>query len=130
MLEETGLPVKILTDHKNLTYFMSTKQFFRRQVRWSEFLSRFNFVIQYRFGKLGAKPDALTRKSEIFFLKKNDRFQQMIQTILKSHNLNPEMQKNLVAVFLHMKKAENEKIPSLKKLIDRGYRNFFCQIMF
>ena len=47
MLKGAGLPVKILTDHRNLQYFMSTKQLFRRQACWSEFFSRFNFVIQY-----------------------------------------------------------------------------------
>lgn len=43
---------------------MSTKQLNRRQARWAEYLSRFNFVIRYRPGKQGGKPDALTRKSE------------------------------------------------------------------
>ena len=43
---------------------MITKLLNRRQARWSEFLSRFNFKIVYRPGKQGAKPDALTRRSE------------------------------------------------------------------
>ena len=47
MLEGAGLPVKILTDHRNLQYFMSTKQLSCRQAYWSAFFSRFNFVIQY-----------------------------------------------------------------------------------
>ena len=63
MLEGARLSVKIFTDHRNLQYFLSTKQLFRRQICWSEFFSRFNFVIQYRSGKLGAKSDALTRRS-------------------------------------------------------------------
>ena len=62
-LEGAGLPVKIFTDHKNLQYFMSTKHLFCRQTHWSEFLSRFYFIIQYQSGKLGAKPNALTRRS-------------------------------------------------------------------
>ena len=45
MLEGAGLPIKILTDHRNLQYFMTTKQLSRRQARWSKYLSRFNFVI-------------------------------------------------------------------------------------
>ena len=63
MLKEAGLPVKILTDYKNLQYFISTKQLSRCQARWSEIFSRFNFVIQYQPGKRGAKPDALSRRS-------------------------------------------------------------------
>ena len=32
MLEGVGLPIKIFTDHRNLRYFMSTKQLSRHQV--------------------------------------------------------------------------------------------------
>ncbi|PHH49893.1 Retrotransposon-derived protein PEG10 [Ceratocystis fimbriata CBS 114723] len=47
-LEGAPSPVKVITNHQNLEYFMSTKQLNRRQARWSEFLSRFNFHIVYR----------------------------------------------------------------------------------
>ena len=56
--------IKVLSDHKNLEYFMFTKLLSRRQTRWSEFLSRFNFRIIYRIGKSSGKPDALTRRLE------------------------------------------------------------------
>ena len=62
-LESMPHPIRVLSDHKNLEYFMSTKLLSHRQARWSEFLSRFNFKIVYRPGKAGAKPDALTRRS-------------------------------------------------------------------
>ena len=62
-LESSPHPMRVLSDHKNLEYFMSTKLLSHRQVRWSEFLSRFNFRIIYRSGKAGRKPDALTRWS-------------------------------------------------------------------
>ena len=61
-LEGIGLPVKIFTDHKGLKYFMSTKKLNPRQVRWAEFLSKFNFVISYQSGKKNDKADALMRK--------------------------------------------------------------------
>jgi len=51
----------VVTDHKNLEYFTTTKLLTRCQARWSEFLSQFNMVIRFRPGKLGAKLDALTR---------------------------------------------------------------------
>jgi hypothetical protein len=60
-LEGTPNPVDVVTDHKNLEYFSTTKLLTRRQARWSEFFSAFNFIIRFRPGKLGAKPDALTR---------------------------------------------------------------------
>jgi len=61
-LEGSRHPIQVLSDHKNLEYFMSTKLLNRRQVRWSEFLSRFDFRIVYRPGKAGGKLDALTQR--------------------------------------------------------------------
>lgn len=46
-LEATISPVSVITDHRNLEYFMTTNLFNRRQARWSEILSRFNFVLTY-----------------------------------------------------------------------------------
>ena len=54
--------MKVLTDHKGLEYFMTTKKLTLQQVRWVEFLSEFNFVISYQSGKKNNKADALTRK--------------------------------------------------------------------
>jgi len=62
-LEGSVHPIDVVTDHKNLEYFTTTKLLSRRQARWAEFLSRFDFQIRYRPGKQGAKPDALTRRS-------------------------------------------------------------------
>ena len=59
-LQGTEHPISVLSDHSNLVYFMTTKHLTRRQVRWSEFLSEFDFKITYRPGKQGEKPDALT----------------------------------------------------------------------
>ena len=56
--------IKVLSDHKNLEYFIITKLLSRRQARWSEFLSRFNFRITYRTEKALTKPDALIRRLE------------------------------------------------------------------
>ena len=61
-LEGTSLLVKILTNHKSLEYFISTKKLTPRQVKWAEFLSEFNFVISYQSGKKNDKADAFTRK--------------------------------------------------------------------
>src|SRR5258708_14485783 len=55
----------MVTDHKNLEYFTSTKKLTCRQARWSEYLSQFNLRIRFRPGRLGTKPDALTRCSDV-----------------------------------------------------------------
>ncbi|KAG0153515.1 hypothetical protein PDIDSM_2168 [Penicillium digitatum] len=86
-LEGTPSPVKVITDHRNLEYFTTTKLLNRRQARWSEFLSRFNFKITYRPGKQGAKPDALTRRSEDIPKEGDERLAHQSQTVLKNENL-------------------------------------------
>ena len=60
-LEGATHTVDVITDHKNLEYFATTKLLTRRQARWSEHLSQFNFIIRFRPGRLGTKPDSLTR---------------------------------------------------------------------
>ena len=56
--------LKIYTDHKNLVWFTETKLYNRRQARWAEKLASFDFVIHYRPGTLGGKPDALSRRPD------------------------------------------------------------------
>jgi hypothetical protein len=65
-LEGASLPIDVVTDHKNLVYFSTTKLLTRRQARWSEFLSAFNLVIRFRPGRLGEKPDSLTRRWDVY----------------------------------------------------------------
>ena len=44
-LEGTNVSIDVVTDHKNLEYFCTTRILSRRQARWSTFLSGFNMVI-------------------------------------------------------------------------------------
>jgi len=62
-LQSVENPILVLTDHKNLEYFTTTKLLNRWQARWVQFLSQFNFKIIYWLGKAGAKLDSLTRRS-------------------------------------------------------------------
>ncbi|KAI1000573.1 hypothetical protein K3495_g7621 [Podosphaera aphanis] len=84
-LEGSPSPVNVITDHKALEYFMKSRLRSRRQARWSEFLSRFNFKICYRPGKQNGPADTLSRPcgeldpSLKGFLK---------QRLLKPHNLS------------------------------------------
>ena len=88
-LEGTKNPINVLSDHKNLEYYMTTKQLSRRQARWSEFLSRFNFKITYRPGKLGGKPDAFTRRSgDLPSGEGDERLEYQKQVVLKPHNFH------------------------------------------
>jgi hypothetical protein len=44
-LEGAKHTIIVKTDHKNLTYFTTTKELTRRQARWLETLSQYNFKI-------------------------------------------------------------------------------------
>src|SRR5882762_9876314 len=63
-LEGAKHPVQVLTDHKNLEYFMAAQKLNRRQARWSTYLSRFDLDLSYRPGKSSAKPDLLSRRAD------------------------------------------------------------------
>ena len=65
-LEGSAALVDVVTDHKNLEYFSTSKVLTCRQAQWSEFLSSFNLVIRFHPGKLSAKPDALTRQWVVY----------------------------------------------------------------
>ncbi len=56
--------VQVLTDHKNLLYFTTTRTLNRRQARWSIFLADFDFEIQYQPGAQQGKAYALSRRLE------------------------------------------------------------------
>ncbi|KAI9041724.1 uncharacterized protein KD926_006623 [Aspergillus affinis] len=89
-------PVKVYTDHRNLQHFMTTKQLNRRQVRWAEFLSEFNFKIMYRPSKQGEKPHTLTRRSQDLPQGADDaRKKERFQTLLPSECLDEAVQKDL-----------------------------------
>ena len=65
-LEGSTFPIDVVTDHKNLEYFLTTKLLSRQQAHWSEYLCAFNLVIRFRPGRLGTKPDALTRRPDLY----------------------------------------------------------------
>lgn len=58
-LKKTGVPVKVIIDHKGQEYFMSIKILIRCQACWIEFLLEFNFIIFYTLGKLNQKAKLL-----------------------------------------------------------------------
>jgi reverse transcriptase-like protein len=91
-------PFAIVTDHKNLEYFTSTKALSQRQVRWSEFLSQFNFRIVYRPGSKAVRPDALSRKPGDRPAKadlSDDRIKNRLRTVLPPERFDPDMLQEL-----------------------------------
>ncbi len=96
-LKDTLDFVEIIFDHKNLEYFMSIKLLSWRQVRWSEFLSWFNFKIVYCLNELNTRVNALTRWSEDLFLNERDSHREhQWQIMLKSKNLKIQVLINVL----------------------------------
>jgi hypothetical protein len=110
-LESSSHPIRVLSDHKNLEYFMSTKLLSRRQARWSEFLSRFNFTIVYRPGKSGGKPDALTRRSGDLPKEGDERLLHQSQVVIKPRNI----------LTVAATKPDEETETDLEELLDQEY---------
>ena len=90
----------MVTDHKNLEYFSTTKLLTRQQACWSAFLSQFNFVIRFRPGKLGAKPDALTRRWDIYCKGGNSNFATVNPTNLQPIFTQDQLTASLRATYL------------------------------
>ena len=99
-LASVNEPVRVLIDHQNLKHFMTTKQLNRKQTRWAEFLSEYNFRITYRPGKEGEKPDTLTRLAQDRPKGVEDsRQQHRFQTLLKVEHLDDDLRKAFAAIF-------------------------------
>ena len=57
---ESSSELTILTDHKNLTTFTTTKKLNRQQVRWAELLGQHKFKILYTPGQDNRRADTLS----------------------------------------------------------------------
>ena len=59
-LDGSAKQILVYNDHKNLQYFQSARVLSRRQARWAQFLTRFDFIILYRPGMQQGKANALS----------------------------------------------------------------------
>ncbi|KAI0996221.1 hypothetical protein K3495_g11958 [Podosphaera aphanis] len=122
--ELTGLhePFIILTDHKNLEFFMTAQKLSERQVRWAQLSSQFNFKIKFRAGKQAARPDALSRRAQDLPKSPDDpRLKEREFQLLRTEWLNkekPEEATLLAPIVLvsSAKPEEAQNIPEGKQL--------------
>lgn len=125
MLLSTVEPVKVLTDHQALTYFMTNKQLTRRQVRWAELLADYNFAITYRPGKQSEKPDSLSRRDDVYpsggdgaYAKNNPH---NFTTLLKTHQVSGFLARahQIDSATIRLLTADNDFISCLKRAQDQ-----------
>jgi hypothetical protein len=88
--EGAAYPLQLITDHKNVEYFMTKKLLNRREARWSEFLTRFDYEIVYQPGKSNGEADAFTGRPGDLPEGGDERLKNLEQVVLKPHNL-PEL---------------------------------------
>lgn len=82
-LHGSPLPVSVISDHKNLEYFMSSRVLNRRQARWSLFLSEFNFQLIWGPGHRNVA-DSPSRQADLVPKKGDDVLEEQHQTILSA----------------------------------------------
>ena len=128
-LQGTEEAFEIVTDHKNLQTFMTTKQLNQRQVRWAEFLSQFNFVITYRPGAKATIPDALSRLPGVKPTGADDeRLKHREQVMIPPEKISPAILEELLGTsrqegdleFIAAMDPEPEQ-KSVDELIRQGY---------
>jgi len=85
MYIKKALKLIILTNHKNLLHFITTKELNRRQMRWFEKLEQYKFKILYTSEKENDKADALSRRNN--YIKTKKRFNHSILKINSDESL-------------------------------------------
>ena len=83
--------LQLITDHKDLEYFMTKKLLNRRQAQWSGFLTRFDYKLVYSPGKSNGKADALTRRPGDLPEGGDERLENMEQVVLKPQNIPEQL---------------------------------------
>ncbi len=81
-LKCTELFIQMFIDHQTLKIFMKNKQLSQRQVNYLNILSKFNFQIIFRSGKMNTKIDALIRMFLANVSESAQRLEDCFQTIL------------------------------------------------
>ena len=60
-LEEHPYKIEIWSDHQNLIFFRTAQKLTRKQARWALFITRFDFVLYHKPGKIMQVEDPLSR---------------------------------------------------------------------
>ncbi len=82
------LLIQIFIDHQALKIFIKNKQLSRWQVNYLNILSKFNFQIIFKSGKMNTKVDALTWMSLVNIFESAQQLENHFQTILILDKVN------------------------------------------
>jgi len=95
---------------------MTKKLLNRRQARWSEFLTRFDYEIVYRPGKLNGKADALTRRLGDLPERVDESLKNMEQVVLEPHNLPEQLR-------ISANDIPDQEVPLISDLFIQAYKD-------
>ncbi len=87
-LKCTELFIQMFINHQTLKIFMKNKQLSQWQVNYLNILSKFNFQIIFKSGKINTKVDALIRMSLMNISESAQRLEECFQTILISDKVD------------------------------------------
>jgi len=97
--------IVVFTNHKNLEYFNTTRLLNRRQSRWVEILSQFNFKIVYCPGEKNGKADALSCQVDPELEGKGEKQELMIRIFKQGQFQLGENEESLLTRFFMVVKA-------------------------
>jgi hypothetical protein len=109
---------------------MTSKKLSERQKRWEQFLSQFDFKIEFRPGKEGGKPDALTRRPGYLPTEDDERITQNEGILLKPEYFqDTKLEAMELVEFQDMdeeripEESRNDKeIQAIKEALDTGQK--------
>ena len=132
-LKTTEIFIEIFIDYKNLKYFMTNKELTRRQARWAEKLSEYNFKIIYQSEIKNVKINVFIRKVDNFFIiADDDKFKYQHQIILISFRLKIHSMKVDEKTFIYERiqtvNRVDEKCECFRRAI-REKKKFFNRIL-
>jgi len=117
-LEGLPKPFEIWSDHENLKYWREPQDLSRRQARWAQYLSRFNFVLTHIAGVKNIKADVLSRRPDYQVWDFEDNKDQIVLRpehfvkIATSYVLNDELERRTREAVVQ----EAEVLQGLEKL--------------
>ena len=61
-MEGHSYKIEIWSDHQNLTFFRIAQKLTRRQARWALYITRFDYILYHKPGKIMQAEDSLSRR--------------------------------------------------------------------